>query len=92
MKKTGDSRHETLDRAEDLWVVDQLWKHVGIVVHHLPDNNRKYSLAVVRTSDRRLNLSKVYSNCYNLVTFFGNTKCLGVLKCLIKCHVTEALH
>lgn len=31
-----DSRHESLNRAKDLWVVDQLRKHVGVVVHHLP--------------------------------------------------------
>lgn len=35
-----DSRHETLNHGDDRWVVDQLRKHVGIVVHHLPQNHK----------------------------------------------------
>lgn len=34
-RKENDSRHETLHQAEGLWVFDQLWVHVGVVVHHL---------------------------------------------------------
>lgn len=35
----GHSRHEALDRAEDLWVADELRQHVGVVIHHLPAND-----------------------------------------------------
>lgn len=39
-EKRRDLRHETLNQAEDLCVMDQLRKHVGMVVHHLPQNNK----------------------------------------------------
>lgn len=33
-------RHEGLNRTEDLWVSDQLRIHVGVVVHHLPEDKQ----------------------------------------------------
>lgn len=34
------SHQETLNEAERLWVVDQLWNHVGMMVHHLPQKDK----------------------------------------------------
>lgn len=48
-----DSLHESLNRAEDLWVVDQLRKHVGVVVHHLPaEGERVWRLNTCNQNNR----------------------------------------
>lgn len=43
-----DSHQETMNQAEGLWVMDQLRKHVGMVIHHLPqkDKNRIMSTCI----------------------------------------------
>lgn len=41
LKRTWYSHQETLNQAEGLWVMDQLWEHVGIMVHHLPQRQKK---------------------------------------------------
>lgn len=45
-QKRTDSLHETLNRAEDLWVLDELRIHVGVVVDHLPEKESKYEYSM----------------------------------------------
>lgn len=47
-KKTWYPHQETMNQAEGLWVMDQLWKHVGMMIHHLPqkDKNRIMSTCI----------------------------------------------
>lgn len=46
-----------MNQAEGLWVMDQLWKHVGMMIHHLPqkDKNRIMSTCIF------LNVRLLYS-------------------------------
>lgn len=40
-QKRRDSLHETLNWGEDLWVLDELRIHVGVVVNHLPEKGKQ---------------------------------------------------
>lgn len=37
-----------MNQAEGLWVMDQLWKHVGMMIHHLPQKDKNRAIRTWR--------------------------------------------
>lgn len=54
-----DLRHEGLNWAQDLSIFDQLRIHVGVVVHHLPEEREQVSSIVCSKGNTGKPLSKI---------------------------------